>query len=233
MRRASSSASNVVPCLAAAPANVALMRSVSNSPGSRLLIVTPLPAMLLRAMPATKPVKPLRAPLDSPSTSIGALTALEVMLTMRPKPRPAMPSTVALISSIGVSMLASSALIQAARSHSRKSPGGGPPALVTTMSKSRRTENTVARPSSVVISAGTAITCVPDASANSVRSAAAVASSSSAPRATISTFTPSLTSACAQPAPRPLLAPHTSAHLFLIPKSMTNFLIASTNCSAT
>ena len=38
-----------------------------------------------------------------------------------------MPSTVALISSIGVSMFASSALIQASRSHSRKSPGGGPP----------------------------------------------------------------------------------------------------------
>ena len=70
--------------------------------------------------------------------SIGAFTALEVMLTMRPKPRAAMPSTVALISSIGVSMLASTALIQASRSQSRKSPGGGPPALVTTMSKSWR-----------------------------------------------------------------------------------------------
>ena len=68
--------------------------------------------------------------------SIGAFTALEVMLTMRPKPRSIMPSTVALISSIGVSMLASSALIQASRSQSRKSPGGGPPALVTRMSKS-------------------------------------------------------------------------------------------------
>ncbi len=34
---------------------------------------------------------------------------------------------------MGVSMLASTALIQASRSQSRKSPGGGPPALVTTM----------------------------------------------------------------------------------------------------
>ena len=42
----------------------------------------------------------------------------------------------------------------------------------------------------------------------------------SAPRATITTFTPSLTSACAQPRPNPLLAPQTSAHLPLMPKSM-------------
>jgi Cu+-exporting ATPase len=36
--------------------------------------------------------------------SIGAFTALEVMLMIRPNPRDAMPSTVALINSIGVSM---------------------------------------------------------------------------------------------------------------------------------
>ncbi|KOF54568.1 hypothetical protein AD428_06170 [Achromobacter sp. DMS1] len=65
---------------------------------------------------------------------MGAFTALDVMLTMRPKPRSAMPSTVALMSSMGVSMFASTALSQSCRSQSRKSPGGGPPALVTTMS---------------------------------------------------------------------------------------------------
>jgi hypothetical protein len=64
------------------------------------------------------------------------LHRLEVMFTMRPKPRLAMPSTVALMNSMGVSMLASTALIHASRSQLRKSPGGGPPALVTTMSKS-------------------------------------------------------------------------------------------------
>ena len=77
---------------------------------------------VLRAMPATKPVRPVRAPLDRPSTSIGAFTAAEVMLTMRPNLRAIMPSTVALISSIGVSMLASSALIQSSRVQLRKSP---------------------------------------------------------------------------------------------------------------
>src|SRR5256885_10664058 len=91
-----------------------------------------------------------------------ALPILEVMLTMRPNPRAAMPSTVALISSMGVSMLASTALSQAARSQSRKSPGGGPPALVTTMSKSTpgppAADSTAARPSSVGMSAATAST---------------------------------------------------------------------------
>ena len=81
-------------------------------------------------MPATKPVRPARAPLDRPSTSIGDFTAAEVMLTMRPNFRAIMPSTVALISSIGVSMLASIALIQSSRVQLRKSPGGGPPALL-------------------------------------------------------------------------------------------------------
>ncbi len=81
-----------------------------------------------------KPVRPLRAPLDRPSTSIGAFTAAEVMLTMRPNLRAIMPSTVALISSIGVSMLASIALIQSSRVQLRKSPGGGPPALLIRMS---------------------------------------------------------------------------------------------------
>ncbi len=56
------------------------------------------------------------------------------MLTMRPQARSAMPSTVAWISAMGVSMLASTAFSHAAWSKSRKSPAGGPPALVTTMS---------------------------------------------------------------------------------------------------
>ena len=60
---------------------------------------------------------------------------------------------------MGVSMLASSALIQSSRLQSRKAPGGGPPALVTTMSKSPRTANTAALPSAVVMSAATCSTC--------------------------------------------------------------------------
>src|SRR5688572_15169551 len=60
-------------------------RSVSKRPGRMLLMVT-LCSTVWRASPATKPVSPERAPLESPSCGIGALTELEVMLTMRPKP---------------------------------------------------------------------------------------------------------------------------------------------------
>ena len=107
---------------------------------------------VLRAMPATKPVRPARAPLDNPSTSIGAFTAAEVMLTMRPNLRAIMPSTVALISSIGVSMLASSALIQSSRVQLRKSPGGGPPALLIRISGSGQAFSAASRPAGVVMS---------------------------------------------------------------------------------
>ena len=196
------------------------MRSVSNTPGIRLLMVTPCAASFVRARPATKPVSPLRAPLDRPSTSIGALTELEVMLTMRPKPRAAMASTERLMSSIGVSILASSALIQASLSQSRKSPGAGPPALVTTMSKSPRSAKTAARPASVVMSAATDSTSTLAGRALSAINSVAAAFNISARRATMTTFTPSRDNACAQPKPRPLLAPQTSAHLPAIPKSM-------------
>src|SRR5262245_15385087 len=193
-------------------------RSVSKAPGSRLLMVTLRAAMPLRARPATKPVSPLRAPFDSPSTSIGAFTADEVMLTMRPKPRALMPSMLALMSSIGVSMLASTALIQASRSQLRKSPGGGPPALLTRMSTCGHAASAAARPSAVVMSPATART----SPLPSARNCAAACSSASAPRAVITTFTPSLTSAAAQPLPSPLLEAHTSAHLPAIPKSIAS-----------
>ena len=204
-----------------APSTVTRRRSVSNAPGNRLLMVTFAPARLLRATPATKPVRPLRAPLLRPSTSIGAFTEPEVILTTRPKPRAAMPSTVALISSMGVSMLASRALIQASRSQSRKSPGGGPPALLTTISKlvpgPPSAANAAVRPPVVVMSAATVSTV---AAPGSLRKSVAARSSASAPRATMTRLTPSAASAWAQPRPSPLLAPHTSAHLPEIPRSM-------------
>ena len=65
---------------------------------------------------------------------MGDFTLALVMFTIRPKRLTAMPSTTARISAMGVSMLASSALIQSSRSQLRKSPGGGPPALFTRMS---------------------------------------------------------------------------------------------------
>ena len=102
-----------------------------------------------------------RAVGQARGTSIGAFTAPDVMLTMRPNLRAIMPSTVALMSSIGVSMLASSARIHASRSQSRKSPGGGPPALLTRMSGCGHAASAAARPSGVVMSHATHATARP------------------------------------------------------------------------
>ena len=96
-------------------------------------MVTPFGATC-RLVPATKPVSPARAVLDSPSAGIGDLTDCEVMLTTRPQPRSIIPGSTACISAIGVSMLASIALMKSSRLQSDQRPGGGPPALVTRMS---------------------------------------------------------------------------------------------------
>ena len=117
---------------------------------------------VFREIPATNPVRPARAPLDSPSTSIGAFTAADVMLTIRPNLRAIMPSTVALINSIGVSMLASIALIQSSRFQLRKSPGGGPPALLIRISGSGQAFSAASRPAGVAMSPATSVTVRPD-----------------------------------------------------------------------
>src|SRR6478735_8512534 len=190
-------------------------RSVSKGPGSSALMVTLL-ITVLRATPATNPVRPVRAPLDNPSTSIGALTAAEVMLTMRPNLRAIIPSTVALISSIGVSMLASSALIQSSRVQLRKSPGGGPPALLIRISGFGQAFRAASRPAGVVMSPATLVTVTPGLA---LRISAAVFASASAPRAVSVTWTPSLASCMAQARPKPLLDAHTMARRPLIPRS--------------
>jgi hypothetical protein len=97
------------------------MRSVACDPGRRLLMFTPF-AATCRAVPATKPVSPVRAAFDRPSAGIGALTDCEVMLTTRPQPRSIMPGRIAVISAMGVSMLASSALMKSSRPQSDQRP---------------------------------------------------------------------------------------------------------------
>src|SRR5437899_9598284 len=87
------------------------------------------------------------------------------MLTMRPNLRAIMPSSVALISAIGASMLPSSALIQSSRSNFRKSPGGGPPALLMRMSGAGHAARMASRPSFVVTSATTVLGRLPVADA--------------------------------------------------------------------
>src|SRR5579883_36633 len=208
--------------LRAVASKFAARRSVSIAPGSRLLMVT-LNFTVLRESPAMKPVRPERAPLERPRMSSGAFTALEVMFTTRPKRRWIMPSTVRRMSSMGVSMLASSALIQMSRSHSRKSPGGGPPALLTRMSGLGQASSASRLPSSVVMSAASAVTLTPVLR----RISSAVASRAGLPRARITRLAPSAASAMAQPLPSPLLAAQTKAVLPLMPKSMAHPLAQS------
>jgi len=147
---------------------------------------------------------------------MGIFTAADVMLTMRPQRRSIILSTVALINSIGVIMLASSARIQSSRDHSRKLPGLGPPALFTRISGSGHAASRRARPSAVVTSATTVVIVAPV----SRRISAAAASSASAPRADITTCTPSRASDRAQARPRPLLDAQTSAVRPFMPRSI-------------
>src|SRR5271169_2353778 len=181
-------------------------RSVRNGPGSRPLIVT-LCLATCRAMPAQKAVRPVRAPLLMPRLAIGDFTEPEVMLTMRPNLRSHMPSTVALINMIGVSMLALTAFCQSSTDHSRKSPCGGPPQLFTRMSGLGQAASAAARPASVEMSPGTAVTLAPV----SLRISAAVCSRVSAVRAVIVNSTPARPSDIAQARPNPLLAAQTRA----------------------
>ena len=72
-------------CVSATPVSRATALSVACIPGNKLFIVTPVPATCLD-VPATKPVKPARAELDSPKTAIGAFTDCEVIFTILPHP---------------------------------------------------------------------------------------------------------------------------------------------------
>src|SRR2546430_2611082 len=214
-RRSRTTSSTVRPLVFAWMAMVERNRSVSKGSGRRLLIVT-LWATVLRASPATNPVSPARAPFESPRMSMGCFTALEVMLTIRPKRRAIMPSTVALMRRIGVIMFASTARIHVSRSQSRKSPGGGPPALLTRMSGAGHAVSSAARPASVVTSPATAVTRTPVAS----RISFAAASRASFVRAISVRLTPSRASDMAHALPSPRLDAQTIAFRPRMPRSI-------------
>ena len=134
---------------------------------------------------------------------------------MRPKRRAIMPSSVDLIISIGASMLASIAFSQTSRVNCRKSPLGGPPALFTRMSGAGHAARSRARPSGVATSATTGVTVAE----LTLRISLAVRSSASAVRPLMTTLTPSLARATAQPMPRPALEAQTIADLPAISSS--------------
>src|SRR6185437_11173683 len=98
----------------------------------------------------------------------------------------------------------------------RKSPGGGPPALLTRISGSGQALSTASRPAGVVMSPTISVTVTPGLA---LRISSAVFFSASAPRAVSVTWTPSLASAMAQARPSPLLDAQTMARRPLIPRS--------------
>src|SRR4029450_1524125 len=103
-------------------------------------------------------------------------------------------------------------------SQSRKSPGGGPPALLTRMSGCGHAARAALRPSLVVMSDATHATLRPAIAPIS----SAVRFTAPSVRATIVTSTPARASASAQPRPNPLLAAQTSARRPAMPRSMAS-----------
>ena len=111
----------------------------------------------IRTFAALYDVSPARAALDRSSPGIGIFTEIDVILTMRPKPRSTMPSTTLWISSIGVIMFMVTPASMASRSSSRKSLNGGPPLLLIKMSGFGQASRSKRCPSGVPTSARTGV----------------------------------------------------------------------------
>src|SRR5689334_6617089 len=141
------------------------------------------------------------------------------MLTIRPNRLAIIPSIVDLISMIADNMLASIALIQSSRDQVRKSPGGGPPALLIRMSGEGHAARSASRPAVVVTSEAMLWTVPP----HSLAISPAACRNRSSSRAAMKTVTPSRASAEATPRPNPALAPQTMADLPAIPRSTMLF----------
>ena len=153
----------------------------------------------LRATPARKAVRPARAPLDRSRPDNGIFTLCEVMLTILPNRRAAIPSMTRCTSSIGVTMFMVTPASSASRSSSRKSRNGGPPLLFTRMSGAGQAAIRASCPSRVETSAATGITSTPVA----LRISSAVDSSRARLRALMTTATPASASANAHALPSP------------------------------
>ncbi len=216
--RAARACSTLIFCFFAAFSIPERNRSVSNGPGRRKLIVTFLSATV-RATPARNAVKPARAPEERSRPGRGAFTDDDVMLTMRPNLRAAMPSMVFWISSIATIMLPTTPSIICWRVSSRKSFSGGPPLLLTRMSGSAQAAKSCFWPSGVATSAITGVIFAPV-----LPSAAAASLSFFSSRPLITTSHPASANALAQPKPSPRLEAQTMALRPAIPRSMNALL---------
>src|SRR5579871_467643 len=201
--------------VAAARAKPALSRSVSNDPGWIELMVT-LWRAKSRAAEARNAVRPARAPEETSRPATGVLTELEVMVTIRPNPRSAIPGASAWMRAIGVSVFDSTPLSTSSRLIWSKSLRGGPPLLLTRMSASGQAAISSARVAGSSRSPRISRTLTPVAS----RSSRAVRASASASRPLSTTSHPASANACAQARPRPLLDAHIIALRPAIPRSI-------------
>src|SRR5262245_36426824 len=213
--RSSLAASTLTPFFLAAASKFCRRRSVSNTPGSRKLMVT-FEAATERATPARNACRPARAPDDRSRPNSGIFTEPDVMLTMRPKRFATMGSMAFWMSSIATTMLAVTPSMSCSRVSSRKSRKGGPALLLTRMSGRGQAANRAAWPCGVATSAVTARTVAPVLSRNSL----AVISRRLTSRPLTTTSQPACASAIAQARPRPRLEAHTMALRPAIPRSM-------------
>ena len=181
-----------------------------------LLIVTLLCATD-RQTPARKAVSPARAPLERSSPSTGFLTEIDVIFTIRPKPRADMSSMTPLIISIGVIIFIVTPSVMASRSSSRKSRKGGPPLLLIRMSAPGVASSSACWHCGSETLPATVITSISGARC---RISCAVVASTLSSRPFNVTCTPFLASEMAQALPRPLLEAQTMALRPFMPRSM-------------
>ena len=185
------------------------MRSVAWMPGCTELTVTPSPATS-RATVFRNPVTPARAVFDRIRFGIGWRTATDVIATTRPQPWACIAGTAALhIADDRQQVEVEGGRIRARRGR-REVPGGGPPALVTRMS----------RPPSASVAAAT--NAAPPCGVADVvrrtrcsrdRSSAAASRTRPSSRPQITTRAPSAASARADPRPSPADPAATAARL--------------------
>src|SRR5579864_1087554 len=201
-------------------------RSVSVYPGHTLFTVIPLAPNSFASVLA-RPVTAARNELERSSPSIGCFTDTEVIVRKRPQRLCCMRGSTSRAKYTVLSSVRSIAARHSSSVMSRNFFAGGPPAFVTHISIrpnlcSTASTKLLTDSKFVTFSACRKI-CAPLARSIS----AAVRSSSSAVRAQIATWQPSLANSSATARPNPLLAAATIATRPLNPRSMRLFLFCS------
>ena len=159
-----------------------------------------------------RPVTAARSEFDRTSPSIGCFTEIEVMLMMRPPPRACRWGMAPRHSRTTLRSIESIASVHARSSSVMNGPDGGPPVLVTRMSRPPNLATVVSR-TRVMSAAWRRSASIGRTSPPAASIAAAASRSAGPPRAQMATRAPSRASASADARPSPLLAAQTRATL--------------------